>query len=186
VKEAAKRGLNNIKTTPPALDAFLSKSSMKVFENHSIYNHRELEARHEIMLEIYTKKIQIESRVMGDLVLNDIIPTAIKYQSELVNNANGIKNLFSEKEFKNIAVVQLETIKEISEHVEVLRSNVLKMIEERKQANQLESAKKQAIAYSEKVKPYFDTIRYHADKLELIVDDESWPLPKYRELLFTK
>lgn len=186
VKEAEKRGLNNIKTAPPALDAFISKQSMKLFEDHGIYNHRELEARHEIMLEIYTKKIQIESRVMADLALNHIIPTAVKYQSELIENARGMKEIFGEKEYKQYAKVQLETIKEISEHVDVIRTNVLNMIEERKKANNLSDAKKQAIAYCDKVKAYFETIRYHVDKLELIVDDASWPLPKYREMLFTK
>lgn len=186
VKEAAKRGLSNIKTTPLALDAFVTEKSLNLFEKHKIYSHRELEARYEIMLETYTKKIQIESRVMGDLALSHIIPTAIKYQNILIENSKGIKELFDEKEFKTLAKVQLQTIREISEHISLIYINVDAMVEERKKANNLEDAKKQAIAYCEKVIPYFEKIRYNVDKLELLVDDEVWQLPKYRELLFTK
>lgn len=186
VHEAAKRGLNNIKTTPLALDGMISKSAMDLFTGQGIMSHRELEARHEIQLEIYTKKIQIESRVIGDLCLNHIIPTAIRYQNQLVTNVKGIKEIFGEKDFRKHADMQMNMIAEISERIAKIKSDVDNMIEERKKANKLENAKDQAIAYCDKVKPYFDTIRYHVDKLELIVDDELWPLPKYRELLFTK
>ncbi|MFL5754236.1 MAG: glutamine synthetase III [Bacteroidia bacterium] len=183
VKEAKKRGLNNITTTPLALDAYVAKKSLKLFEDLSIMSHREQEARHEIYLETYTKKIQIESRIIGDMVLNQIIPAGIKYQKTIVDNIQGLKNIFSASEFKDAAAHQLDIVKEISEHINVIKSDVWKMTEERKKANNLDSAKKQAIAYCEKVKPYFDTIRYHVDKLELIVDDTLWTLPKYRELL---
>ena len=186
VKEAAKRGLSNIKTTPDALDAMVSKKTLDLYSKHNILSHREMEARHEIALETYTKKIQIESRVMGDLALNHIIPTAIKYQNLLIQNVEGLKAIFGASEFKKVADAQIKTITEISDHISEIKTGVEKMIEERKKANKLEGGKKQAIAYCEKVKPFFDTIRYHVDKLELIVDDEAWPLPKYRELLFTK
>lgn len=186
VKEAAKRGLNNIKTTPGALDAYVSERSLKLFERHEIMNEREQEARHAIYLETYTKKIQIESRVMGDLAMNYIIPTAIKYQKMVVDNVAGLKNIFDGSEFKKLAGPQIEVIKEISEHILIVKKNVEDMIEERKKANNITDHKKQAVAYCDKVKAHFDTIRYHVDKLELIVDDEQWPLPKYRELLFTK
>ena len=186
VKEAAKRGLSNIKTTPDALDAMVSKRTLSLYEKHNILTHREMEARHEIGLETYTKKIQIESRVMGDLAINHIIPTAIKYQNTLIENVKGLKDIFGASEFKKVSETQSKMISEISEHISGIKGNVEKMILERKKANKLDGAKKQALAYCNNVKPCFDVIREHADKLELLVDDESWPLPKYRELLFTK
>jgi glutamine synthetase len=186
VKEAAKRGLSNIKTTPLALGAFVSKQTMDLFERNNIMTHREQHARYDIYLETYTKKIQIESRVMGDLVLNHIIPTAIRYQSSLVENVRGLKDILSGSEYKKAAQIQLEMITAISEHINVIKTKVDQMTEARKKANALTDVKKQAIDYCEKVKSYFDDIRYNVDKLELLVDDESWPLPKYRELLFTK
>lgn len=185
VKEAKKRGLNNIKTAPHALDILVDKKTLKLFEDNNIMSHREQEARHDIQLETYTKKIQIESRVIGDLAMNHIIPTAIKYQSSLIENVRGLKDIMG-SDFKKSSGIQMEMISEISEHISVIKKNVDEMTEERKKANQITEMRKQAIAYCEKVKPYFDTIRYHVDKLELLVDDESWPLPKYRELLFTK
>jgi len=186
VKEAAKRGLSNIKTTPHALDAFVSKQTMELFERNNIMNHREQHARYDIYLETYTKKIQIESRVMADLALNHIIPTAIKYQGSLVQNVKGLKDILGGAEFKKAAQIQLDMIAEISEHVNIIKTKVDEMTEARKKANALSDVKKQAVAYCEKVKSYFEVIRYHVDKLELLIDDESWPLPKYRELLFTK
>jgi glutamine synthetase len=185
-QEAKKRGLSNFNTTPLALDAYVSKDSLALFERHHIMSHREQEARHAIYLENYTKKIQIESRVMGDLAMNQIVPTAIKYQKMLIDNATGLKQLFDAKDFSKLAGPQLELISEISEHVGTIKKQVEAMIEERKKANSIEDHKNQAMAYCEKVKGYFDDIRYHVDKLELIIDDENWPLPKYRELLFTK
>lgn len=186
VKEAKRRGLSNIKTTPHALDAFVSKKTLKLFEEHNIMNDREQHARYDIYLETYTKKIQIESRVIGDLALNHIIPTAIKYQTSLIENVEGLKDIFGGADFKKAAAIQIDMIKEISEHIATIKTNVDDMIEERKKANAITDVKKQAVAYCDKVKPYFDVIRYHVDKLELLVEDESWPLPKYRELLFTK
>jgi glutamine synthetase len=186
VVEATSRGLKNLKTTPEALESLVSEKTVKLFAEHQILSKREIEARHEIYLETYTKRIQIESRVIGDLALNHIIPTAFDYQHKLIENARGLKDLFSEKEFKDLAAVQLQTIREISEHISTIRKNVEDMIEERKKANALTHAHDQAYAYCNKVKPHFDIIRYHVDKLELLVDDEQWPLPKYRELLFTR
>lgn len=186
VKEAAKRGLSNIKTTPLALGAFVSKQTMELFERNNIMTDREQHARYDIYLETYTKKIQIESRVIGDLALNHIIPTAIKYQGSLVQNVRGLKEILSGAEFKKAAQIQLDMIAEISEHVNVIKTKVDEMTEARKKANSLTDIKKQAVDYCDKVRAYFDVIRYHVDKLELLVDDESWPLPKYRELLFTK
>jgi glutamine synthetase len=186
VKEAAKRGLTNIKSAPRAYDAFVSEKSIKVFENLGIFNKVEQEARHEIYLEMYTKKIQIEARVMGDLALNHIIPTAIRYQNILITNVKGLKEVLSASEFKKHSEVTLNMIKDISEHVTIIKNNVEAMIEERKKANKKEDGRDKAIAYGEKVKAYFDVIRYHADKLELMIDDEMWPLPKYREMLLTR
>jgi glutamine synthetase len=187
VKEAEKRGLSNIKTTPEALGAFVSKQTLELFERQNIMNEREQHARYDIYLETYTKKIQIESRVIGDLALNHIIPTALKYQSTLIENVRGLKEISSAGDFKKLAQIQLDIIIEISEHISIIKTKVDEMTEARKKANALTDVKKQAIDYCEKVKEaYFETIRYHVDKLELLVDDESWPLPKYRELLFTK
>lgn len=178
--EAQKRGLSNITTTPPALDAYISDKSKKLFHDNNIFSHRELEARHEILLETYMKKIQIESRVMGTLVLNHIVPCAVKYQTELIRNVEGLKGLGLKDEHYRI---QMELIKEISEHVAIIKTKVDEMVEERKKANKIEHAREKAIAYCDRVRPHFDEIRYHVDKLELIVDDSSWPLPKYREML---
>ncbi len=186
VKEAEKRGLANIKTTPEALDAFVSTKTLNIFVRHRIMNDREQHARYDIYLETYTKKIQIESRVMADLALNHIIPTAIKYQSSLIDNVKGLKEIMNAANFKKNANIQLEMITEISEHINAIKTNVDAMTEARKKANAIADVKKQAVEYCEKVKSYFDVIRYNVDKLELIIDDEAWPLPKYRELLFTK
>ncbi len=180
VKEAKKRGLNNITTTPPALDAFVTKKSIKLFEDNGIFSHREIEARHEIMLETYIKKIQIEARVMGDMAINHIIPAALKYQTELAINAEKLKGIGMKAE---VFSVQLDMIKEISEHVSIIKTKTDEMIEARKKANKIENAREKAIAYCDKVRIYFDEIRYHADKLEMLVDDEIWPLAKYRELV---
>jgi len=186
VKEAAKRGLSNIKTTPLALEAFVSKNTMDLFERNGIMSEREQHARYDIYLETYTKKIQIESRVMADLALNHIVPTAIKYQSLLIENVRGLKEIMSAADFKKSSQIQMEMIVEISEHINTIKTKVDEMTEARKKANAILEVKKQALDYCEKVKSYFDVIRYHVDKLEILVDDESWPLPKYRELLFTK
>jgi glutamine synthetase len=186
VKEAAKRGLSNIKTTPEALGAFVSKQTMSLFERHNIMSEREQHARYDIYMETYTKKIQIESRIMADLAMSHIVPTAIKYQSSLIENVKGLKEIMSDSDFKKSGQIQLGMISEISEHINIIKTKVDEMTEARKKANAIADVKKQAVEYCEKVKSYFDIIRYHVDKLELLIDDENWPLPKYRELLFTK
>jgi glutamine synthetase len=186
VKEAAKRGLSNIKTTPKALDVLVNKDIVALLTRHNVMNEREIHARYEIQLETYTKRIQIESRVIGDLALNHIIPTAIRYQNFLLENVRGLKDVLASTDFKKCSATQVEMIKEISNHISVIKTHVDSMTEERKKANAITDARKQANAYCDKVKPFFDTIRYHVDKLELIIDDESWTLPKYRELLFIK
>jgi glutamine synthetase len=184
-KEAAKRGLSNFKTTPEALKARVSKQAMDLFSEMGILNHVEMEARYEIELEEYTKKIQIEGRVLGDLSINHVIPTAIRYQNTLIENVKGLKDIFGD-EFKTLAKEQISIIREISGHIEGINSKVEAMTNERKIANNLSNAQIMAEAYCNKVKPYFEEIRNHCDKLELLIDDEIWTLTKYRELLFAK
>ena len=183
--EAAKRGLSNFKTTPEALKARASKQALDLFSEMKIMNHIEVEARYEIELEEYTKKIQIEGRVLGDMSLNHVIPTAIRYQNTLIENVKGIKEIFG-SEFEKIAKEQIRLIKEISIHIEGINSKVEEMTNARKKANALSDAQEMADAYCNKVKPYFEVIREHCDKLELLVDDEIWTITKYRELLFSK
>jgi glutamine synthetase len=181
VKEAAKRGLSNIKNMPRAIDAYVSKKSLDLFEKYGVKNHKEVEARNEIKLESYLKRVQIEARVIGDLAMNHIIPTAIAYQNKLITNANGLKGLGVD----NTAVVA--TIKEISGHIETIKTNVRQMVDERKRLNKVQDTHKRAIGYCDDVKEkFFDKIRDAVDKLELLVDDEDWPLVKYRELLFLR
>jgi len=182
-KEAAKRGLPNVKTTPPALDAMVTDKAKKLFEKHNIYTHAELEARHEIELEKYIKRVQIEGRVIGDLAGNHILPAAIRYQNVLINNIRGLKELGIDKSSYE---AQLNVLKEISEHINKVQLLADKMTEARKAANALSGSREKAVAYCDKVKPYFDEIRYSVDKLELLVDDSEWELPKYRELLFLR
>ncbi len=183
-EEAAKRGLTNIKSAIEAYKAYISDKNIKLFEKNQVLSKRELEARFEVRVENYTKKIQIESRVLGDLALNHIIPTAIKYQSSLIENVKGLKDLFGEQEYNQVAGERLEIIKQISKHVTSIKQKVNEMIEARKTANKEEDILKKGELYENNVKPFLDDIRYCIDKLELIVDDEMWPLPKYRELLF--
>ena len=183
-KEAAKRGLANVKTTPMALDAFVTDKAKKLFEHNNIFTHPELEARHDIMLEDYVKKVQIEARVMGDLASTSILPAAIKYQNSLIKNIVGLKEAgLPEKSYAN----QKQILEKLSEHINIISDDVEKMIEARKKANEVADVRKRAILYCDDVKgKYFDNIRYHVDKLELMVDDAYWPLPKYRELLFLR
>jgi glutamine synthetase len=182
-KEAARRGLPNVKTTPLALDALSTNKAKHLFETHHVYNHLELEARHEIALEDYIKKVQIEGRVIGDLATNHILPTAISYQNTLIQNVKGLKELgLKESAYK----AQLDVLQEISEHIQIVRTKVEEMTEARKEANGLAASRDKALAYNDKVKPFFDEIRYHVDKLELLVDDSQWELPKYRELVFLR
>jgi glutamine synthetase len=185
-KEAQKRGLTNICSVPEALDAYLTKQSIKLFTDFDVLNERELFARNNVRLDTYTKKVQIESRVLGDLAINHVVPTAVKYQTMLIENVKGMKDVFGEKEFKNLAIGRIELIEEIGKHISYIKAKVGEMIEARKVANIIEDEHEKAVAYSETIFPFLDEIRYHVDKLELIVDDEIWPLPKYRELLFNK
>jgi glutamine synthetase len=183
-KEAQKRGLSNNKTTPEALKAKISKKSFNLFQEMNVMSEIEVEARHEIELEEYILRIQIEGRVLGDISKNHIIPTAIKYQNTLIENVSGLKTIFG-NDFKKHAKEQIDLIEKISSHIAGINSKVEEMIAQRKKANQLKG-QKSAEAYCNKVKPYFEEIRYHCDKLEMMVDDELWPLAKYRELLFTR
>ncbi|AWA30388.1 glutamine synthetase type III [Flavobacterium magnum] len=184
-KEAEKRKLSNFKTTPLALKAKISKDALELFEELHIMNHVEVEARYEIELEEYTKKIQIEGRVLGDIAKNHVIPTAIRYQNTLIENVCGLKEIFG-NDFQKYGKEQISLIKEISEHIEGINTQVEEMTEARKTANALTDAQQMAEQYCDNVKPYFEVIREHCDKLELLVDDESWTLTKYRELLFTR
>lgn len=182
-KEAAARGLSNIKTTPKALDVLITEKVEKLFEDTGVYSKRESEARHEILLESFYKKLQIEARLIGELVTNVIIPTAITYQSKLIDNVKGLKEIGLGKEHY---AAQMDIIERISKHVTFIKTNVDEMVHERKKANVIDDIREKSIAYDEKVKSYFDPIRYHVDKLELLVEDSLWPLPKFRELLFIK
>ena len=183
-EEAARRGLTNIKSAVEAYSAYITEHNIKLFEKNNIFTKREIEARYEVRIENYAKKIQIESRVLGDLALNHIVPTAIRYQSELISNVNGLKALFDEREFIELAGERREVIRIISKHVSRIKKLVGEMVEARKSANVITEATERAIAYENHVRPFLESIRYSIDKLELIVDDEMWPLPKYRELLF--
>lgn len=181
--EAAGRGLSNFKTTPKALDAFLSEKSTILFEESNVFSLREAHARHEILLESFYKKLQIEARVIGELVTNVIIPTAVSYQSRLIENVKGLKDLGLDS---STYAAQMDIITKISEHVNFIKSNVGYMVAERKLANSIDDIREKAISYDEKVKAFFVPIRYHVDKLEQLIDDSLWPLPKFRELLFIK
>lgn len=183
-QEAARRGLPNVKTTPTALDAYITEKSKALFEGNQIYTHAELEARHEIMLEDYIKKVQIEARVMGDLATTYILPSAIKYQNVLINNIKGLKEAgLPESAYAN----QKQILERVCEHVSVMSDSVEQMIEERKKANEIADSRERAIAYCDNVvSRYFSNIRYHVDKLELLIDDNYWLLPKYREMLFLR
>jgi glutamine synthetase len=181
--EAKKRGLSNFKTTPEALDAYISESSKQVFYNNNIYSERELEARHEILLEDYVKKVQIEARILGYLATNHVLPAAIGYQNTLIENVRGLKEVgLDKKSYK----AQLNLLEVISGHIQEINDEVEAMIEARKKANNTEDMHKRTEMYCKDVKTHFDNIRYLADKLELIIDDKQWPLPKYRELLYLR
>ena len=182
-EEAARRGLNNIATTPQALDALIREDAAELFARHGIFSHVELHARHEILLEDYQKKIQIESRVLGDLAINHIIPTALAYQTKLINNVRGLRELGLDDEHSQVT---MEMIKAISRYVTTIKTTADAMTDARRQANKIADARAMAVAYCEEVKPKFDIIRRAVDKLEQMVADEDWPLVKYRELLFSR
>jgi glutamine synthetase len=182
-EEAARRGLPNFKTTPLALDALVTDKAKQLFKKHKVLSHTELEARHEIELEKYIKHVQIEGRVMSDLAGNHILPAAIRYQNILIANISGLKNIGLPE---SAYAAQMKILAEISEHINKVLVLAEEMTEARKSANTLSSSREKAIAYCDKVKPYFEDIRYAVDKLELLVDDSEWELPKYREMLFLR
>lgn len=183
-KEAERRGLPNLKTTPLALDAMVTEKAKNLFESNEVLSHVELEARHEIELEKYIKNVQIEARIMGELCTSHVLPASIKYQNILINNIKGLKEIgLKESSYAN----QFQILEKISEHINILSDLVEKMIEARKICNAMDNTRTKAIAYESQVKaPFFDAIRYRVDKLELLVDDANWPLPKYREMLFIR
>ena len=186
VREAEKRGLSNFKDTPRALQVWHDKKVAKLFEEMGVLLPRELEARREIEFENYVLKIQIESRLMGDIIQNYFIPAAVEYQNKLILNVQGLISVLGDKAGKEASKAQLTLIERISLHINKMKSSSDAMLEQRKLANKMEDTEHKAFAYCDNVKSHFDEIRYHADKLELLVDDELWPLPKFRELLFTR
>lgn len=182
VKMAHKRGLSNLKNTPEALAAYIHPKSIELFEQTQVLSHREVDARYEILLEMYMKQIQIESRVLGELALGNVIPVAIEYQNKILQNIS----LLRAEGLNEEADQMREFVKKISGHINVVRSKVFEMIDARRDANNKPNAKEQAMAYCKEVKPYFEVLRYHIDKLELYIEDGLWPFPKYTELLFIK
>lgn len=182
-EEAARRGLSNHKTTPEALRENITDKAIALFEEMGVLSKVELIARYEIALEEYVKTVQIESRVLGDIARNHVVPTAVRYQNTLIENVRGLKEIFGDA-YQEVASEQIDLIRHISEHIKVIHSTVEAMIEARKRANHLATFVERADAYCNEVKPFFADIRYHCDKLELMIDDELWTLTKYRELLF--
>ena len=181
ITEADKRGLSNIKDTPRALDSYLKKESVSLYKRHNILSLDELEARNEIRLEDYIMKVQIDSRIMGEIALSQIIPASINYQNKLIENARGQKELGIDIKYLK------DAIERISYHINIVSVEVNKMIDERREINKIENTRDRAIAYCDRIKEkYFDKIRNSGDQLELLVDDEYWPLVKYRELLFIR
>lgn len=185
-EEAARRGLDCETSAPKIFDSYLSPESVAMFGKTGVFSPVELAARNEVKWEMYTKKIQIEARVLGDLAINHVIPVATRYQSLLLDNVFKIKSLFSSEKWTAIAAQDMVAIENISEHIAVIREEVRQMVDARKTANRIDSEREKAVAYHDNVLPHMVKIRYHIDKLELHVDDEMWPLPKYRELLFIR
>jgi len=185
-EEAAKRGLPNVVDTPRALDAWAGKATMKVFKEMGVLTDKEIKARHDIELHSYTLKVQIESRVCADMAMNHVLPAAVHYQNRLITNVQGLRGILGKEAGEQASATQLDLIQRISGHIEQLRALSVSMTEARKTANVLDDQRAKAIAYCDTVKPCLDLIRYHSNKLELLVDDELWPLPKMRELLFTR
>ena len=184
--EAAKRGLDCETSCPLIFDRYLTPESVKMFESQGVMTKVELEARNEVKWEIYTKKIQIEARVLGDLVMNHVVPVAIEYQSKLIDNVYKMKSLFPAEEADKLSAENVAIIKKIAEHTTYIKEHVDAMVEARKVANKITDEREKAIAYHDTIAPMLEQIRYHIDKLELIVDDKMWTLPKYRELLFIR
>jgi glutamine synthetase len=185
-EEAAKRGLDCEASCPVCFDRYLDADSIKMFENENVMHENELKARNEVKWETYTKKIQIEARVMGDLAMNHIIPVATHYQSQLAKNVVNMMEIFGREEGHKLTERNLTIIREIAERTETIERGVEELIEARKVANRIENAREKAVAYHDNIAPKMETIRYQIDKLELIVSDELWTLPKYREMLFIR
>ena len=185
-EEAKRRGLDCETSVPVILDNYLSPDSIKMFESTGVMTRKELEARNEVKWETYTKKIQIEARVLGDLVMNHIVPVATEYQTKLIDNVYKMRGLFSEEETRKLSAENLAIIRKIAEHTSYIKEHVDSMIDARKVANKITDEREKAVAYHDTIAPMLEQIRYHIDKLELIVDDQMWTLPKYRELLFIR
>ena len=186
VEEAAKRGLDVEKSCPRIFERYLDESSIQMFESLGVMNRKELEARNEVKWETYTKKIQIEARVLGDLSINHIIPVATHYQTQLLQNISNMAAVFPIDTANKLSVRNKKIVEEIAERINAIEMGVEELVSDRKQANAIDDAHLKAIAYHDTVEPRLDAIRYQIDKLELIIDDSLWPLPKYRELLFIR
>jgi glutamine synthetase len=185
-REALRRGLSAESSVPKTIKAYVSESSRETLVGTGTLTDREIESRVDVELEKFTKKLQIEGRVLGDLAINHIVPTAVGYMTTLVDNVKGLRDIFDENEYMRLAGARKELIVTISDHITMIKKLVADMISERRKANMMEDPYKKALAYESKVKPYLEEIRGHIDRLELVVDNEMWPLPKYRELLFTR
>ncbi|WP_304245638.1 glutamine synthetase III [Phocaeicola plebeius] len=185
-EEAARRGLDCETSCPVIFDQYLTEDSVRMFESASVMTRKELEARNEVKWETYTKKIQIEARVLGDLVMNHVVPVAIEYQSKLIDNVYKMKQIFPTEEAEKLSAENMAIIRKIAEHTSYIKEHVDTMVEARKVANKIVDERAKAIEYHDKITPMLEQIRYHIDKLELIVDDQMWTLPKYRELLFIR
>ena len=185
-QEAERRGLDTESSCPIVINNYLSERSVKMFQTTHVFERAELEARNEIKWETYTKKIQIEARIFGDLCMNHIIPVATRYQSTLIDNVHKIRGIFDAAKAQQLNRNNIQLIEQLSEHTTFITEHVAKLIDARRVANQIGNAYERANRYHDTVAPLIETIRYHVDKLELIVDDEMWPLPKYREMLFIR
>ena len=186
IEEAARRGLDCETSCPVIFDQYLTEDSVRMFESAGVMTRKELEARNEVKWETYTKKIQIEARVLGDLVMNHVVPVAIEYQSKLIDNVYKMKQIFPTEEAEKLSAENMAIIRKIAEHTSYIKEHVDTMVEARKVANKIVDERAKAIEYHDKITPMLEQIRYHIDKLELIVDDQMWTLPKYRELLFIR
>ena len=185
-EEAARRGLDCESSVPLIFDAYMKPSTIEMFKTTNVFSNVELAARNEVKWEMYTKKVQIEARVLGDLAINHIIPVALRYQSILLDNIVRIKSIFDEEKAAQFSADDVANVEKLAGHMKVIKDEVAAMVDARRVANKIESEREKAIAYHDNVVPHMDVIRYHIDKLELMVDNEIWPLPKYRELLFIR
>ena len=186
VKEAAKRGLTNVTSVPESLSAYMRPENKVLLAQMGVLNESELSGRVEVEYEKFIMKIQIEARVLGDIAINHIVPIAVDYQTMLLKNVKNLKAIFPKEEFEELAAARIDLIREIGTHISAIKAKRKEMIEARKKVNMIEDVIEKAYAYEKDIKPFLDDIRYHIDHLELIVDDEKWPLPKYRELLFVR